>query len=174
MTAILGFVQDGITYMAGERGNSDEITIGTSLTPKVMNIGPYTYGYAGITGLGQSIAHNFLFTHPNDNKDIYQYLLTHTIPALRRYVNTLDFKIDEENNADILLGYKGRLFEISTYDFQCVEYGVSAIGSGRDLCLGSYHALEYNPDPIYIATTSIRAAIRFSTSCAGKIDIVYS
>lgn len=175
MTAIIGFIKDDVAYIAGERGNSDMSSITPSLSPKVFNIGPYAYGYAGTTGIGQMIAYTFDFTYPSNDVDIYKYLVTTLVPSLRRHVQNQGMEIDKEEDAtDLLLGYRGRLFELSTYDFQCVEYSITAIGSGREFSLGSYHAIQHYEDPIYIAKTCIEAANRFSTSCGGKIDIIYS
>lgn len=175
MTAIIGFVHNDIAYIAGERGNSDEDIIVPSLCPKVFNIGPYAYGYAGSSGVGQMIAYTFNFPRPANNIDIHKFLLGVFIPALRKHLKDAHIDTDKEEDAtDILLGYKGRIFEISTYDFQCVEYSITAIGSGNQITLGAYHVLESHNDPLYIARTCIEAANRFSTTCGGTIDIIYS
>jgi len=175
MTAIIRFVKNDMTYIAGERGNSDMNSTLPSISPKIFNIGPYAYGYAGLTGLGQMIGHTFPFTYPSDNTDIYKYLVSTLVPLLRKYVQKQGIDKDKEEDAtEIILGYKGRLFELSTYDFQCVEYSITSIGSGKDFCLGAYHAIQDYEDPIYIARTCVEAANRFSTTCGGKIDIIYS
>lgn len=175
MTAIIGFVHDDIAYIAGERGNSDENIIIPSICPKVFNVGPYAFGYAGTSGVGQMIAYTFNFPRPSNGVDIHKHLLSIFIPALRKHLKDADIDTDkEEDSAEIILGYKGRIFEISTYDFQCIEYSVTAIGSGSPFSLGAYHILESHNDPIYIARQCIEAANRFSTTCGGTIDIVYS
>lgn len=176
MTAIIGFTKGNTTYIAGERGNSDSSLITPSLSPKVLNIGPYAIGYAGLTGIGQSILYTLDFPIPPHNIDIYRYLVSSFIPLLRNHLSIHNLSTDREDDAtDLLLGYKGRLFEISTYDFQCVEYEYSCIGSGREFSLGAYSILQnISEDPIYIAKTCIETANKFSTTCCGKVDIVYS
>ena len=174
MTAIIGFVRDNKTYIAGERANSDMSSILPSLSSKVFNIGPYAYGYAGITGIGQFIGKTFPFTPPEKGIDIYDHIVINLTPALRLHVKDAGIDIDKEDSTDILLGYRGRLFELSTTDYQCVEYNASAIGSGRDFCLGAYYVLEENEHPIYIAKTCIEAAIKYSPTCQGTVDVIFS
>lgn len=174
MTAILGFIHDDKAYIAGERGTSDDSNIMNSITKKVYNIGPYIYGYAGCIGIGQYIKSGFDFPTPPEGMDIHEFLTSTFLVALRKTLNNSGMDMnDEENGVEIILGYQNRIFEISTSDYQCSEYDHTAIGSGREYSLGAYHVLRYiYSDPIYIANRCIEAAILYSPSCSGKIDII--
>ena len=174
MTAILGFIHDDKAYIAGERGTSDESNIMNSLTKKVYNIGPYIYGYAGCIGTGQYIKSGFHFPTPPEGMDIHEFLTSIFLVELRKSLNNSGLNIDnEENGVDIILGYQNKIFEISSIDYQCIEYDHTAIGSGREYTLGAYHILRYTyNDPIYIAHRCIESAILYSPSCSGQIDVI--
>jgi hypothetical protein len=87
-----------------------------------------------------------------------------------------EFKIDisnDENGADLLVGVAGRLFEISTMDWSVGEYHTIATGSGFPYAMGSLHTSRFTDDPGWRIKEAVSAAIKYSPSCVGPIDILY-
>ena len=175
MTCIIAIGDGKQVVMGGERGNSDSGIILSSSTPKIIDLGHYLYGYAGLTGPSQLIAYRFTFPPIPRNVDMTGFMLTEFIPSLRSFCQSHEINPDkEEDSANILIGARGRVYEIDTYDFQCVEYEYSAIGSGREYALGSlYTQKKGNTDDLpSIVSNAVSAAIHFSPTCQGPVDIL--
>jgi len=173
MTCIVGITDGTTVYIGGERGHSDTDVIVSALAPKVFNKTHYLIGYAGNTGLGQSIAYTFDAPTYRISIDIYKYVYELFIPAMRDHLKD-QLPDKEDNHASFLLGIRGKLFEIDTSDFQCTEYSEVAIGSGTPYAFGSLHTTYIYDIPIeeriHIA---LDAAITYSPTCQGPIDILY-
>lgn len=173
MTCIVAIADEDTVYIGGDRGHSDNDIITSSLAPKVFDKSFYLFGYAGNTGLGQSVAYTFDAPTMRINTDTYKYVYNFFMPALRDHLK--DYLSDKEDNqASFILGIRGKVFEIDTNDFQCVEYQELAIGSGAAYAYGSLHT-TYNYDiPIVDRITiALDAAITYSPTCQGPIDILY-
>jgi 20S proteasome alpha/beta subunit len=172
LTCIIAIANGKKVYMGGERGHSDSHTLVSSTQPKIFDVGSYLIGYAGNSGIGQAVVHNFEFP-PVKIANIYKHMTTVFIPALRSFIKDNDIKIpdNEEDNASFIVGAKGRVYEIDLSDFQCIEYNEVSIGSGSSYAYGSlYSTQDYNPgDRI---KQGIEAAILYSPSCQYPIDIL--
>lgn len=161
--------------MAGESGSSDSSIITPMLDSKIISIGEYLFGYAGVSGQGQMIMHTFDFPDIPKNTNIDKHMHTVFIPALRSLYKDNDISIDkEEDAAEFLVGVRGKVYEISAYDFQCTSYAVSAIGSGREYALGAYYSLISigKNTPHDICRVAIEAAITYSPTCCAPIYIL--
>lgn len=173
MTCIVAISDSGHVYMGGERGNSDSMCVVSSTRPKIFDMGQYLIGYAGNSGIGQAICYNFIPPVLKSSK-IDEHMIKLFIPALRSFFkdNEIDLPDKEDEHADILVGIKGRVYEISTQDFQCIEYNEVATGSGMLYALGSLHTSKSLPakERVHIA---IESAITYSPTCQGPIDILY-
>ncbi len=173
MTCIVGIVDEGKVYIGGDRGHSDNDVIVSSLAPKVFNKSFYVIGYAGNTGIGQSVAYTFDAPTHRVNTDIYRYIYEFFIPALREHLKD-QLSDKEDNQSSFILGIKGKLFEIDTGDFQCTEYSEVAIGSGAAYAYGSLHTTSNYDIPILDRVhIALDAAITYSPTCQGSIDILY-
>ena len=172
MTCIVAIAQDDRVYIGGDRGHSDGSVIASSLAPKVFNKSFYLFGYAGNTGLGQLIAYTFDAPSIRINTDVYKYMYQFFLPALRDHLK--DYLSDkEENQASFIIGIRGKLFEIDTADFQCVEYQELSIGSGAAYAYGSLHTTHtYDISPIVRIEQALDAAITYSPTCQAPIDII--
>ena len=173
MTCIVAIAENGHVYMGGERGNSDTSCIVSSTRPKVFEVGQYLIGYAGNSGIGQAICYNF--TPPIlKSSQIDKHMIQAFIPALRSFIkdSEIDLPDKDEDHADLLVGIKGCIYEISTNDFQCVEYNEVATGSGMPYALGSLYTSKTLPtkERVHMA---IESAITYSPTCQGPIDILY-
>lgn len=172
MTCIVAISHDDGVYMGGERGNSDSHSIVSSTRPKISRSGEYVIGYAGNSGIGQAIAYNF--TPPTISSEIMdEHMLKFFIPALRSFLKNSDINLpdSEDNHADMLVGVRNRVYEISTYDFQCVEYDEIATGSGASYALGSLHSSKHLP-PSDRVRLALDSAVTFSPTCQGPIDVL--
>lgn len=173
MTCIIAFSHNDKVYMGGERGHSDSSIITAAKNPKIFKINDYLLGYSGITGQGQLVGYRFSFPPIPKGIDVNEYMVSEFAPSLRTFYQSYEINIDkEEDCADFIVGVKGRVFELSSYDFQCVEYDVTAIGTGREYALGAYYAIgNYDIDPKDILRTCVEAAVHLSPSCKAPIDI---
>lgn len=169
MTCIVAISDGNTVYMGGERGYSDEHVIIPSLEPKIYDKGLYLIGYAGNAGTGQNVVHNFNPPAFVTNTKVDNYMYRSFIPALRKFLKD---DIDKDDDTSLIIGIKGRVYEISVQDYQCTEYKEIAIGSGMPYALGSLHTSKDLPakERVHIA---IESAITYSPTCQGPIDILY-
>jgi 20S proteasome alpha/beta subunit len=173
MTCIVAISDGKKVYMGGERGHSDSHIITSSTRPKIFERGSYLIGYAGNTGIGQAVVHNFEFPAIGKTLDPEKHMTRVFIPALRTFIKDQDIKLpeNEDDNASFLVGIKGRVYEIDMTDFQCVEYTEVSIGSGSGYAYGSLHTTEgYDLSPIDRIHIALDAAITYSPTCQGPID----
>lgn len=173
MTCIVAISDGSKVYMAGDRGHSDSQTIVSSTRPKIFDVGSYLIGYAGNSGVGQAVVYNFEFPPVGKTHNIDRHMLQVFIPKLRSFVTDNNIKLpdDDDNNAGFIVGVKGRVYEIDLTDFQCTEYTEVAIGSGSSYAYGSLYSSRDNKPGDRI-TQSLEAAILYSPTCAGPIDIL--
>lgn len=173
MTCIIAIASDGIVYMGGERGHSDSHTLVSSTQPKIFEVGSYLIGYAGNTGIGQAVIHNFEFPPLGKTTKIDNHMQKVFMPALRKFIKDNDIKLpeNEDDNAAFIVGVKGRVYEIDMSDFQCVEYNEVSIGSGAGYAYGSLYT-SYDIPPIDRIDIALKAAIHYSPSCSGPIDFL--
>lgn len=169
MTCIVGIAHEGVVYMGGDRGASDGDSIVSMSRPKIHVRGDWIFGYAGNIGKGQLLE---FITLPivEDNDDPYCLLRLDVVEGLREAINT--YSDNESDHADWLIGCKGRLFEISSDGWGVVELNTSSIGSGNTYSLGSLYT-SIDKDPIDRIGLAMGAAITYSPTCQGPIDILF-
>lgn len=174
MTCITGIAKDGVVYIGGERGLSDGSSIISLDTPKIYIRGEWIFGYAGSTGIGQIMQIIDLPELEGDD-DPFMLLRMDIVDSFKLMIDQQGITMNEDNEAEILIGCRGRLFEFSPSDSSVAEIKETSVGSGGNFALGSlYTTSTYEvATPIYRITTAIEAAIRFSPSCQGEIDILY-
>jgi ATP-dependent protease HslVU (ClpYQ) peptidase subunit len=174
VTCIVGIAKDGMVYIGGERGASDGSSIVSLDTPKIYIMGEWIFGYAGSMGIGQIMQ---IIDIPilEDDDDPFMVLRIDIVDLFKSMVEHQGITMNEDNDTDILIGCRGRLFEFSPADCSVAEIKETSIGSGGNFALGSlYTTSQYeSASPIYRITTSIESAIRYSPSCQGPIDILF-
>ncbi len=175
MTIVIGLIDNGIVYMGSDRAMSDEYSISSPITPKIKKNGQFLIGYASSRGSGQ-VAHYIDF--PNVvKKDVDKYMRTDFILTLKKAIEPygIDISDDDKAAADFLVGIYGRLFNISTNDWQVNEYDkYTAIGSGNSYAIGSLDTSHTWKDPIKKIKTALDSAIKNSPQCNYPIDILQS
>jgi len=170
VTCIVSIVNEGIIYMGGDRGVSDESSIMSMIQPKVSIRGEWIYGYSGSLGNGQL----FDFTDLpviKKNDDVYSLLRMEMVESYKSILDSHGSSKDDDGT-DFIIGCRGRLFEFNTEDWGVAEITECAIGSGGNFALGSlYTSIEKEPmDRIGLA---MAAAITYSPTCQGPIDILH-
>ena len=172
MTCIVGIASEGIVYIGGDRGVSDDSTISSMCRPKVSTRGGWAYGFAGSLGTGQLIEFIEL-PKVLKNDDPYFLIKTTVVEELKKAYDA-NGRDMEDNSTDWLIGCKGRLFEVSSGDWGVLEIEESAIGSGGTIALGSLHTTKQYEvaTPIYRINSALQAAIDLSPTCLGPFDIV--
>ena len=171
MTILVGLTHKGKVYMGADRSMSDANFISPLAKPKVRKVGPYLIGFSGSLGTGQLTTYA---TYPDMNTtNLEAWMRIQFCGALQKAAE--DFKIDinnDDNGADLLVGVGGRLFEISTMDWSVGEYHTIATGSGFPYAMGSFHTSRFTDDPVWRIKEAVGAAIKYSPSCVGPIDVL--
>lgn len=172
MTCIVGISDGKNVYMGADRGASDDVTIVSLSQPKVKVKGDWIYGYSGSLGNGQLFDLIDLPPVAKD-EDPFKILRLDIVEELKSIIESHGSDKDE-NATDFLIGCKGRLFEMSTSDWGVLEVTEVAIGSGGNFALGSLHTTYNIPIPIRERIEhALGAAITYSPTCQGPIDILY-
>jgi ATP-dependent protease HslVU (ClpYQ) peptidase subunit len=169
MTVIVGISTDTNVYIGGDRGVSDNDVILSMSRPKITKRDGWLFGYAGTLGTGQLM--EFInFPKVLKNEDPYEVLRLDIVEQIKKMYDTYGRDI-EDNGTDWLIGYKNRLFEISSGDWGVLEVSISAIGSGSTIALGSLHTSKNWRDTKKRVHKAIEASITYSPTCSDPIDI---
>ena len=173
MTVIVGIANGTNVYIGGDRGVSDDETILSLYRPKVHINNGWLFGYSGSLGIGQLME---LIDMPEVDKDtdVYKVLRTDVVTHMRNAIDLYSVS-NAETASDFLVGINGRLFEMNTADWSVAEIEETSIGSGSSYALGSlYTTKEFPAGPEYRINLAIESAIRYSPSCQGGVDVLYT
>ena len=172
MTCLAVVRKENKIYMAADRGASYDDTILTLTTPKIWKIGPYLIGYAGSMD-GERMRYNFNPYIP-DIKNLDKFMQTKFIKQLRSFYN--DWWVDTSKDADLglIICIKGQIYEHNAIDMSLSKYTLDylAMGSGAQYAYGYLSATEKSKDPRKRVIGAVNAAIKFSPSCAGPVDVI--
>jgi ATP-dependent protease HslVU (ClpYQ) peptidase subunit len=166
MTVAVGIVHEGTVYIGADRATSDGIVIMSSHFPKVGINGDIIYSYAGTIGIGQLMG---LLQLPPLEGDPYTYIRLTVVEELRSAIESFSREVDHDTSW--LIGCQGRLYELSAHDWGVIEYKECTIGSGGSYAFGSLYT-SIDKDPIERIGLALSAAITYSPSCQGPIDIL--
>ena len=164
--------EDGAIWMAGDRGASDEDTILPLTAPKVFKIGQYLIGYAGSMD-GERIRYNFKPPVPK-NKDLDKFMYTEFLVALRNFYDTWWVDVSKDSDFGMIICIDGKIYEHSATDMSLTTYESDylTMGSGGSIALGALYATSNQKNGKRRVQLAVEAAVKFSTSCLGPIDIV--
>jgi 20S proteasome alpha/beta subunit len=168
MTVLVGMVHNGNVYIGADRGASDESLILPLKQPKIARVGQYIIGYSGNIGVGQLA--QCIDLPSIDYKSIKKHLRTTFVKAYKDAIDEYGV-YDKDDTSNILIGIKGRLFEMDTADFQVSEFDMTAVGSGAHFALGSLYTTNTWKDPIKRITKAIEVACELSPGCRLPMDI---
>lgn len=174
MTCIVAVQQDGIIYMAGDRAASNESIIGTLSTPKVFKKGDFLVGFCGSMA-GKRLMYHFDPPSPNAFVDVDEFMHTTFLNYLHDLYENIWIGDGEPLELDLIIGIRGRLYDHNVVNMALNEYNREYIasGSGMEYAYGYLYSGANASDPYQRAIGAVKAAIEFSPSCGGDIDIIY-
>jgi ATP-dependent protease HslVU (ClpYQ) peptidase subunit len=144
MTCIIGLEANGKVYIGADSCGADDWTSRSWDVQKVFCIKEFIIGYTDSFRMGQLLQYNLVVTPQNGTDDL-TYLVTVVAEAVRQVFKTYGYARIENNQEQggfFLVGYRGKLYEISS-DFSVLHANeFSAIGSGYTVALGIMKALD--------------------------------
>lgn len=172
MTILVGISNDSNVYIGADRAASDGDVIVTMSRPKVHVKGKWIFAYSGSVGTGQLL--EFVDFPTIDKKtDVYKVLRTDVVKQLKTLIADHGSD-DNDNGAEFLIGANGKLFEFSSSDWGVVEVTETCAGSGNQIALGSlYTTYTLDMTPEERISLALEAAIEYSPTCQGPVDILY-
>lgn len=144
MTCIVGLVHQGGVWIGGDSAGIAGYDLMLRSDPKVFRNGEFVIGYTSSFRMGQLLAHRFQPPKRHADQDVYTYMVTTFVDALRQCFKDGGYATKEnerEQGGTFLVGYEGRLFQIEG-DYQVGEpfAGYVACGCGGSVALGALHA----------------------------------
>jgi ATP-dependent protease HslVU (ClpYQ) peptidase subunit len=152
MTCIVGIVEEGVVYLAGDSAGVNGVDIDVRAYPKVFKNNEFLIGYADSFRIGQILQYVFVppkLTKPKA-KNILKFMVSDFITVLRKCLQeeASNSKDDAMPVGPFLIGVCGRLFSIDS-DYQVCELvdGYYSIGCGSSYALGSMHTTKGHLTP---------------------------
>lgn len=152
MTTIAAFAQDGIVYMAGDKGGTiyEDVML-TSIAPKVRKHGNVLLGCSGC-GIVLDVLSQWDIPQPPSGwfrPETVSFLFTDLIPSMREALIAGEAGRRDKDQSDrwisdgsFILGVNGLVVLLSArLEIAVPTYRYGAIGSGHETALGSLHAL---------------------------------
>ena len=170
MSCVVGLIYDKAIYMASDGIATTEDGEKRPIKAiKLFKNGDYLFGYSGSVRAGQ-VMFSPHFKPPEDINKLVDEMREHM--SIKGTMIVTDTQV-QMCNANFLIGYKGKLFEV-LMDFQLNEVlgDYTAIGSGEQLALGSLHAsMDMMMTPRERVEMAIEAACEYDMSCGPPINV---
>lgn len=171
MTCIVGLVNDGCVYMAGDSAGVADTRCTIRNDPKIFKKDGMLYGFSGSFRFGQIVRYEFKLPKKPASKTEHEFLCTTFANKLRALLERRgalsDFEgTDDTGDGNLLIGWHGKLYKLDR-DFQIGESadGYDAIGSGDDVAKGAVFALRGGPmAPKEVLTKALEAATYHCTT----------
>lgn len=183
MTCIVGLEHDGDVWIGGDSagvGPGYGLTVRADVKVFTRDRGPdrWAFGFCGSFRVGQLIRYSLELPVPDDDDDLYEFMVTDFVDALRSALDiggALFRKGGVEWGETFLVGLRGVLFCVEE-DFQvgrAVDPYVS-VGCGDDPARGAMHALSTvtDLDPDARILTALAAAERHSAGVRSPFLVV--
>lgn len=146
MTCIVGLVgKDGI-YLGGDSASvgAANWSLSVRADEKVFINGDFIFGFTSSFRMGQILRFGFTPPRLHSNVDLYEYMVTSFIDAVRQRFKDAGYISNEkgqETGGTFLVGHGRRLFRVDG-DFQVGEASnrYDAVGCGQDVALGALYA----------------------------------
>ena len=176
MTCIVALVDKDtqISYIGGERGASYDMMIWDMAFPKVWRDRGYLFGFAGVFAI-EKLKHNFNPPPPPTqatDEQLDAFMNTTFIDDLASVSE--DMHIDKNENGGLVIIVNNWIFVHNSEDMSVTMVSNSYLsdGSGAPYAMGSlFTSLGYYDSESRVRM-ALQAAIKFSPSCAGNIDII--
>ena len=170
MSCVVGLIQNDKIFIGSEGiATTDEGERRPIKTIKVFRNGKYLIGYTGSVRAGQIIQEKY-FEAPEDIFELPDAIREHLSNKGTLLINDEQAQMQ---NANFLVGYEGRLYEI-LIDFQLNEImgNFTAIGAGAAYAMGALYATEkLLLSPEERIRLALGAACEFMVSCGEPLEI---
>ncbi|WP_026622563.1 ATP-dependent protease HslVU (ClpYQ) peptidase subunit (plasmid) [Ensifer sp. WSM1721] len=170
MTCIVGSIHNGSVHIGGDSAGVAGLSLTVRADRKVFRKQDFIFGFTTSFRMGQLLAHSFLPPKRHPESDVYAFMVTEFVDALRRCLKDGGYAQrhnEAERGGTFLVGYAGRLFKIDE-DYQVGEPvdGFDACGCGYRIALGALFASSDSP-PRERLEIALDAAERFSAGVRG-------
>lgn len=172
MTCIIGTVSDGRVYIAGDAAVSAPGFVGRTALSKVFRWGQAVIGVCGTPRVAQIL--QTMSVPRQEINSAHLWLIKHFVPKLSAALQ--EHGIDpnsDEYSSSMLVGLKGRLFEIDSL-LGVHEYmgDVHAVGSGAEYALGASAIRTDETDPAQRLRNCLWAASIFCPSVDSPFTVL--
>lgn len=149
MTCIVGLVDNGAVYIGGDSVCEIDYSLTIRADRAVFRNQDFIFGHTTSFRMGQLLAHSFKPPKRPPETDIYAFVMTEFVDALRQCLKNGGYAQrhhEAEQGGTFLVGYAGRLFKISR-NYQVAETidGFDACGFGEQIALGVLFASSDSP-----------------------------
>lgn len=174
MTVIAAAVIGNTMAIAGDRGASKDGTIVGLAKPKIAKRGQYLIGYYGSMEGDRLLELFNVPPIPDAVTDLDNFMFTVFNKELYKFYEEQHFNTDDEDSGlGLIVMARGMIYDHDITDGSMHRYDKNyyAVGSGEAFALGALSAVEWKSAEA-AATAGVRAAVEFSTTCRGPIDVV--
>lgn len=183
MTCIVGFIENGVTYIGsdslGSNGYSGKVYKGGKVF-HIDNKNDIISGYTSSYRMGQLLKHSSgLFDKLSliENSVNERYMVNNFIPRIQDLFKSGGYQTDksgQKGGGVFLLGFKDRLYKIQE-DYSVLETDdeYDACGSGEDFALGALSAIkDLKLNPKERMRIALNAASKFSVGVSPPFYMV--
>lgn len=178
MTAIASVIEGGVIWMGGDAAltETDSSRLMVTANPKVFRHGNFLMGFCGLTRMGRVLQYSFTPPKHLRRVRVDQYMNTTFVDALRKAFMDAGVATKHDNEetipADLLVGYRGRLFLIDP-SYAVVESSrpYDAIGCGAQVALGALHVTQKSP-PRARVISALKAAQEHDSAVRGPFEVL--
>ncbi len=144
MTCIVGFVEGGTVWMAGDSAGVGGLDLAVRADLKVFRNGPMIFGFTSSFRMGQLLRYALTVPDHDPRVDLNKYMATTFVDAVRECLKThgwAEKDKEQERGGTFMVGYQGKLFVIEA-DYQVGEPldGFYAVGCGDQVARGALFA----------------------------------
>ena len=169
MTCIVGVVDKGKVYIGADSAALSGWDLCTREDRKVFVNNGFAMGFTTSFRMGQLLAHALKPPQIKPRDNLMRFMSVDFVNAARECLKGGGWaskQNETEKGGDFLVGYKGRLFFISS-DYQVAEsdVGFHAIGCGSGQAIGVLHVLRPKAEP----RKAVLAALTIAEKCSGGV-----
>lgn len=145
MSCIVGIIENEKVLIGGDSAGVRGLDVWVRKDPKVFKTGAFVIGCTSSFRMVQLIQFSFSPPELQNGEDVFRYMCTRFIDALRTCFRDGGFMSTSnavESGGVFLVGYQNRPFSVES-DFQVAESveGFAAIGCGESYALGALCAM---------------------------------